>query len=223
MVLLVVIAVKLVGMQVAATASYRAFTAKDYLATASAGDWMLVLNFTEEWKAHYDRGTGLAGHRSYAAAEQELKQAVALAPKAESCPPRTNLVITYDRHSVEEKKAGRTDRAEMLVQQAVKVMKEAPKGCFQNDPSKAKDQQTDKRLEQERKRLDPNSQQKKNGNNGNSTPQPTSSPSPSSTPKSEEEKKEDQLKKEQEKANQQHQKDQNNQGGSGGDSADKPW
>lgn len=120
---------KLLSMYVFAHQSIRAFVATDFEGTVSAAEWQGVANRFEPYKAHYNRGTGLAELGELDKAKAALEEALPLASGLDVCAVRYNLATVVERQGDRETGAGNIEKGQELYRNALEILSLVPKEC----------------------------------------------------------------------------------------------
>ena len=120
---------KLLSMVIFAQQAMRAFAAEDAEGTVAAAQWQQPLNWFEPYKAHFNRGTGLAETGDLDGARQALERAVPLAPGLEVCAVRYNLATVVERQGDVATEDGDAAAGQDLYREALGILAENPEEC----------------------------------------------------------------------------------------------
>lgn len=126
----VVMAVKLLSLPLAAGQASSAFAGGDADKTLQAGQLMGTLNLVERYKAHFAVGDGFVLQGDFEQARTEFATALTLAPPAESCRVRVNLVLSVEKLGMQQAEGGDPASARELFAEGSKLIEEAPQDCF---------------------------------------------------------------------------------------------
>ncbi|WP_323098638.1 tetratricopeptide repeat protein [Intrasporangium sp. YIM S08009] len=228
-VLLVLVAARLLTLNVVHDRTLDAYTAGDAERTMTWAQRQGWVNVVEQFRAPFAVGDAhiLTGH--YALARPWFEQAFELVPKGgiDDCKVRVNLGLTYEALGDDAKARERTDEWKQFYDKGIRITKERPPLCDAPEGGQTGDQlqQAQQRMEQKNADAPPDQGQ---GNEDQPqpgpTPQPTPTPDPNQTPSQEEQ---DYLQQQQRQntieRNQQQGQDDRIQPGDGGQTYPKPW
>lgn len=124
-----ILVVKLLSMYAFAHQSVRAFVANDFEGTVAAAEWQGVINWFEPYKAHYNRGTGLAELGELDKARADFEEAVTLVSGIEVCAVRYNFATVVERQGDRATGADEIDKGQDLYREALEILSAAPKEC----------------------------------------------------------------------------------------------
>ncbi len=136
--LVLCLAAKLLSVGVLAGNAARAFDAGDSGAVADAAAGLRIANVIEPHKAPFAEGDGLFLAGDFGAARQRFEEALALAPEADGCAVRVNLVLSIERLGDAEVTAGDPTAAGRLFAEGLAVVEAAPAGCLRRVPKAAR-------------------------------------------------------------------------------------
>ena len=131
----VALAVKLLSVGYLGGQAAGAYGSGDQAAVASAASGLGIANFVEPHKAPFAAGDALVLNGDYAGARSRFEASLAVAPPADECKVRVNLVLSIERLADQAAETGSTgaqagtDAAE-LYDDGLAVVKAAPPGCF---------------------------------------------------------------------------------------------
>ncbi len=228
-VLLVLVAARLLTLNVVHDRTLGAYTVGDAERTMTWAQRQGWVNVVEQFRAPFAVGDAhiLTGH--YALARPWFEQAFELVPKGgiDDCKVRVNLGLTYEALGDDAKARERTDEWKQFYDKGIRITKERPPLCEAPEGGQTGDQlqQAQQRMEQKNADAPPDQGQ---GNEDQPqpgpTPQPTPTPDPNQTPSQE---KQDYLQQQQRQntieRNQQQGQDDRIQPGDGGQTYPKPW
>jgi hypothetical protein len=152
-VLVLCVAAKLLSVGVLAGNASRAFDAGDSGAVADAAAGLRIANFTEPHKAPFVEGDGLFLAGDFGAARLRFEEALPLAPDADACAVRVNLVHSVERLGDAEVTAGDPTAAGRLFAEGLAVVEGAPAGCFGSSADDSAEAEAGEKLEQAKERL----------------------------------------------------------------------
>jgi hypothetical protein len=128
-------------------------------------------NVIDSYKAYFAEGDRYLLEGKLADAESEFKEALARVDQDESCPVRINLAVVLEALGDLKNADKHRDLAKPLWEEALKVVKEAPAGCFDtttepNEEQRKHRNDTEKRLQDKLKDQPPSNGQGQ-GQSGN--------------------------------------------------------
>lgn len=174
-VVVLLLAAKLLSVSIASAQLDAAFAKGDAAGVHSAAGVLKFVNVIEPYKAWFNDGDGYVLDGDFAAAKTEFEKALSLAPQAESCQVRVNLVLTLEKLGDAKAQARDGAAAKSLYDQGVKVVDDALPGCFQ--PGSSGNRQGEGRqLQDSKARLEQKSQQMNPQNQPGQTPPPAEQP-----------------------------------------------
>lgn len=130
MLLAVLLAVKLLSLPLLAGQSATSFAANQGDGTLRAAHGLGTLNVVERYKAPFALGDGYVLKGDFAQARSSFAAALVLAPAAESCKVRVNLVLSLERLGDARAEAGDPASALAFYQEGSAMVGDAPQGCF---------------------------------------------------------------------------------------------
>ena len=171
--LVLCLAAKLLSLGVLAGNAARAFEAGDSSAVADAAAGLRIANFAEPHKAPFAEGDGLFLAGDFAAARQRFEEALPLAPQADHCVIRVNLVLSIERLGDARATAGDPTAAGQFFADGLVVVEAAPAGCFDSSAEDSAKAEAGEKLEQAKERL---TQKAADAAAGTTSPDPAETP-----------------------------------------------
>lgn len=133
----VVLAVKLIGVNVLGQTAIDRFEARAYDQGAEAARGLELWNWTEPWKAPFALGVNLTMAGSLEEGRAELEEAIALhgepetpAQLHEHCVIVASLVTAIEKQGDEAREDGDSQAANALYREALALVDALPEGCF---------------------------------------------------------------------------------------------
>lgn len=138
---ILVLAVKLLSLQLVTDGAKEDFAAGDYEGSADRSGSLLVTNIVEPWIPYYNRGTALATFQNFTPATDDLGEALTRAPASERCMVRVNLALAWEQQGDAYRGAGYEEGAIRLYETSLAVIRDgAADGCQTDETSRALEQ-----------------------------------------------------------------------------------
>lgn len=133
--LVLLLAGKTLSVAIASAQLESAFARGDAAGVHAAAGVLKVANVIEPYKAWFNDGDGYVLSGDFESAKPEFERALLLAPVAQSCQVRVNLVLTLEKLADVKRGSGEPSAAQSLYAQGLKVVDAAAQGCFQDGSS----------------------------------------------------------------------------------------
>ncbi len=179
--IVLVLALKLLSLPVFAGQGASSFAANQGDGTIRAAHGMGTFNVVERYKAPFALGDGFALKGDFEQARVNFAKALDLAPPAESCKVRVNLVLSLEQLGDAKTKAGDPASARTYYDDGAAVVAAAPQGCFQPQGEGNQDGEGDK-LKAASERLAQKQQQGEDPAQGDGQPGESQAPTEDQSP-----------------------------------------
>jgi tetratricopeptide (TPR) repeat protein len=153
-ILLVVVAVKLIGLSVTNQSAINAYNNGQYERSITTSESLMDFNVIEPYIPYFNRGDAYAASEMYVESIDDFERALELAPEQKKCDVRVNLALSWENLGDIYAEGGFFQGAVLLYEAAEKVIAEGGEDCTPPQQSEEDLQESKERVEEKKEQAE---------------------------------------------------------------------